>query len=52
MNPVKLDKPVQMSGNSNQQDGEYKITLRATLVTDPNKNIMVEVTVGDSIRSL
>ena len=32
--------------------GDAKITLTATLVTDPNKNIIVEVKVGETIRNL
>ena len=31
---------------------DAKITLTATLVTDPNKNIIVEVKVGETIRNL
>ena len=31
---------------------EAKITLKATLVTDPSKNIIVSVKVGDSLRNL
>ena len=32
--------------------GESKITLKATLVTDPTKNIIVSIAVGDSMRNL
>ena len=31
---------------------EAKISLRATLVTDPNKNIIVVVKIGDSVSNL
>ena len=32
--------------------GEAKITLKATLVTDPTKNTLVSVKKGDTIRNL
>ena len=31
---------------------EAKLSLRATLVTDPNKNIIVVVKIGDSVSNL
>lgn len=32
--------------------GEAKITLKATLVTDPTKNTLVCVKIGDTMRNL
>ena len=49
LNPVNMAQPIQMTKNMN---GEAKITLIATLVTDPNKNIIVEIAMGDSMRKL
>ena len=37
---------------NNNMNGEAKITLKATLVTDPSKNIIVSIGVGDSLRNL
>ena len=37
---------------STNMSGESKITLKATLVTDPTKNIIVSIAVGDSMRNL
>ena len=49
LNPVDLTTPVQ--GKANKAVGS-RISLKATLSTDPSKNIIVDIKIGDSLRNL
>ena len=48
-NPIDTEHAWQINNNAG---GVVRITLHATLVTDPNKNIIVEVKMGEQIRNL
>jgi len=49
LNPIYMKDPIQLTKNGNDV---AKIILKATLVTDPNKNVLIKVMRGDTIGNL
>ena len=49
LNPVNMNNPVQLTKNGNDV---AKIILKATLVTDPNKNVLIKVMRGVKLGNL